>query len=198
MNGIDKITGKIAVDAKQEAEAILSQARSEAAAITKSYEAKSQEEAKRILAAGEEQAREIQRRAKSAAELEARQQVLATKQELISQAFDNALDQLLKLSAAEYTSLLARLAAQAGNGNEAVIMSPKDREAVGQAVVEQANKLLNEGGKKAGLTLSGETRAFKGGLLLKSGDVEINCTLETIVQLSKEELALDVAAALFA
>ena len=82
MNGIDKITGKIAVDAKQEAEAILSQARSEAAAITKSYEAKSQEEAKRILAAGEEQAREIQRRAKSAAELEARQQVLATKQEL--------------------------------------------------------------------------------------------------------------------
>ena len=54
MNGIDKITGKIAVDAKQEAEAILSQARSEAAAITKSYDAKSQEEAKRILAAGEE------------------------------------------------------------------------------------------------------------------------------------------------
>ena len=48
------------------------------------------------------------------------------------------------------------------------------------------------------MTLSGETRAFKGGLLLKSGDVEINCTLETIVQLSKEELALDVAAALFA
>ncbi len=199
MNGIEKITGKIAVDAKQEAEAILSQARSEAAAIAGKYQAQSQEEAKRILVAGEEQAKEIRRRAKAAAELEGRQKILTTKQELIAQAFDKALEKLLSLPAAEYTALLAQLAAgAAGSGNETVVMSPKDREAMGQAVVEQANKLLNQSGKAAGLTLSSETRDFKGGLLLKSGDVEVNCTLETIVQLSKEELALDVAAALFA
>ena len=48
MNGIDKITGRIAGDAKQEAEAILSQAVSEAAAITEKYKAQSQEEAKRF------------------------------------------------------------------------------------------------------------------------------------------------------
>ncbi|MEA4892211.1 MAG: V-type ATP synthase subunit E family protein [Peptococcaceae bacterium] len=199
MNGIEKITGKIAVDAKQEAEAILSQARSEAAAIAGKYQAQSQEEAKKILVAGEEQAKEIRRRAKAAAELEGRQKVLTTKQELIAQAFDKALEKLLSLPAPEYTALLAQLASRAaGSGSETVVMSPKDREALGQAVVEQANKLLSQSGKAAGLTLSSETRDFKGGLLLKSGDVEVNCTLETIVQLSKEELALDVAAALFA
>ena len=90
---------------------------------------------------------------------------MATKQELISQVFDQALAKLLAMPAKDYTALLAKLAAAAAEGKEAVVMSPKDRESIGSAVVDQANQLLAAAGKTPGLTLSPETRACKGGLL---------------------------------
>jgi V/A-type H+-transporting ATPase subunit E len=94
---------------------------------------------------------------------------------------------------------LARLAARAAStGQEEIIMSSQEKEACGRQVMEQANRLLAMAGKAGGLVLSEETRAFAGGLLLKSGDVEVNCALDTILRLVREELALEVAAALFA
>lgn len=199
MNGIDKIAGKIKEDAGQEIESILAQARSEAAAITEKYAALAKAESDKILFAGQEQAKEIRRRADSAADQEAKQQLLATKQKMLTRAFDEALQKLLALPAEEYAALLAGLAAKAASGgSEEIILSAKDREALGQKVLAGANQLLEKAGKKAALTLSSETRPFIGGLLLKSGDVEVNCTLDTILRLSKEDLALEVAAALFA
>ncbi len=199
MNGIDKIAGKIAEDAQKEMDSILAQARSEAAAIAEKYAAQAKAESDKILAAGQEQAKEIRRRADSAADQEAKQQLLATKQKMLARAFDEALQRLLALPAEEYAALLAGLAAKAAaSGSEEIILSPKDKEALGQKVLAGANQLLEKAGKKAALTLSAETRPFVGGLLLKSGDVEVNCTLDTILRLSKEDLALEVAAALFA
>ncbi|MEL7623224.1 MAG: V-type ATP synthase subunit E [Clostridiales bacterium] len=199
MNGIDKIAGKIAADAGKEIESILAQAQSEAAAIAEKYAVQAKAESDKILASGQEQAKDIRRRADSAADQEAKQQLLATKQKMLTRAFDEALQKLLALPAEEYAALLAGLAAKAASsGSEEIILSAKDREALGQKVLAGANQLLEKAGKKAALTLSSETRPFIGGLLLKSGDVEVNCTLDTILRLSKEDLALEVAAALFA
>ena len=72
-------------------------------------------------------------------------------------------------------------------GTEEVIFSPKDRETVGKAAVEQANKA---GGKK--LKLSGETRAIQGGFILRAENVEVNCAFDTLVRLQKAETAGEV------
>ncbi|MDR1193860.1 MAG: hypothetical protein LBK98_06835 [Peptococcaceae bacterium] len=199
MNGIDAIAGKITGDAQREAESILAAARDEARAIGEKYEAQARVEAEKIKIAGEEQAKEIRRRAAFAAEQDAKRQLLGAKQRLIAQAFDGALAKLLALPENEYVSLLARLAAQAADrGDEEIVMSPKEKETRGRQVTEEANRLLAKAGKRAGLKLSSESRAFAGGLVLKAGDVEVNCALDTILRLSKDDLALDVAAALFA
>jgi V/A-type H+-transporting ATPase subunit E len=199
MNGIDKIAEKIAEDAKKEAEALLTAAQAEAAAIADKYAAQAQAESEIILAAGREKAREIRRRADSAAVQEAKQQFLAAKQRIIAQTFDQALQRLLSLGLGEYRAFLARMAAKAAaTGSEEILLTSKDREALGQKVLEEANRLLKEAGKKGNLTLSPEAGSFSGGLVLKAGDVEVNCTLDALLRLSKEELALDVAAALFA
>lgn len=199
MNGIEKIADLITRDAQQDIQAVLTKASEEAAAVTAKYQQEADATARRIKAAGEEQAKELQRRAKSSAELEARQAFLATKQQLIAKAFELALDRLLALPQPEYIALLSRLAADASStGSEELILSPKDREAFGAQVVDQANALLAKQAKPASLALSAESRPIKGGLLLKAGDVEVNCTLDSIVRLSKDSLALDVAAALFA
>ena len=198
MNGIDKIAGKIAEDAKSEADSILAGARAEAGAIAKKYAALAKEEGEKILAAGRKRAAEISLRAVSTADQEAKLETLITKQNMISRAFDQALQRLMALPEAEYVDLLARLAAEASStGSEEIILSSKDLNACGAKVSKSANQLLAKAGKKNKMTLSTETRNFDGGLLLRSGKVETNCTLGVILRLSKDDLAPEVAAVLF-
>jgi len=47
------------------------------------------------------------------------------------------------------------------------------------------------------LTLSEETREIAGGVILKNGNVEINCAFETQLRLLRESMASEVAAILF-
>ncbi len=124
---------------------------------------------------------------------------LAAKQEMLDQAFALALEKLTQLPEADYVSLLARLAASAAvSGKEALLFNAADREKVGSTVVSNANALLAEAGKPAALTLSDQTRAIRGGLLLSDGAVEVNCALETLVRLSRSEVTGEVSKLLFA
>lgn len=55
----------------------------------------------------------------------------AAKQQLIDEAFAGAAQRLSSLPQAEYIDLLAALAAENGSGDEELLLSAKDREAVG-------------------------------------------------------------------
>ncbi|MCL1905681.1 MAG: hypothetical protein FWG06_01585, partial [Clostridiales bacterium] len=57
-----------------------------------------------------------------------------------------------------------------------------------------ANKRLPNGK----FTLAEGSRAISGGLLLSRGDVEINCTFESLIQQMRGELTPQVAQILFA
>lgn len=139
------------------------------------------------------------------AKLEARKTILAAKQELVGQAFDLALKKLLELPDQEYISLLAKLAVSASRtGREQVILSQKDRSRYGKQAVTMANDML---AKKAGpraaqtdgmLTLAEESRPMAGGLILRDGKVETNCSFEVLIHLQRDALSAEVARALFA
>ena len=89
---------------------------------------------------------------------------------------------------------LAGLAAEASStGREEVILSQKDRARYGKQVVTQANERLGDGH----LTLSVQTRPIRGGLILSDGDVEVNCTFETLVRLLRGEMDRTVVEVLF-
>ena len=57
---------------------------------------------------------------------------------------------------------------------------------------------LAEKGIKGALTVSGETREISGGVIVRQGNIEVNCAVETLVQLRRSELASQVAEILFA
>ena len=57
MNGIEKITGQIAVDAQKEIDALLQQARDQAAQTAAGYEAQAASQSQAILERGEQEAR---------------------------------------------------------------------------------------------------------------------------------------------
>ena len=194
MDGIEKITGRIAEDAGREIDSLLADARRQADEIPARYEAQAQRESEDIISRGKRNADERVERLASVAQLDARKLELAAKQEMLAKAYDLALEQLLNLPEKEYVALLADRAVKASStGKEAVIFSQKDRTRYGKAVVTQANERLGDGH----LTLSEQTRPIKGGLILSDGDVEVNCTFETLVRLQRGEMDREVAKVLF-
>ena len=127
-----------------------------------------------------------------------RRQVLEQKQALVNETFRAAEQTLCSLPENEYTALCAHLASDASvTGTEQLIFSEADRARVGEAACKLANELLQKAGKQASLTLSDETRPLRGGVVLKDGLIETNCSLGVLVDGLRPELSGKVAACLF-
>ena len=204
MNGIEKITGQIGADVQKEIDAALDQARAQAKEIEARYESQAQTQGEALRRKGEQDAALRRERLVDVARLEARKTLLAAKQDLVGQAFDLALKKLLELPDQEYIALLAKLAVAASRtGREQVIFSQKDRSRYGKQAVTMANDML---AKQAGphadhtsmLTLAEESRPMAGGLILRDGRVETNCSFEVLIHLQRDALSAEVARALFA
>ena len=203
MNGIEKITGQIGADVQKEIDAALDQARAQAKEIEARYESQAQTQGEALRRKGEQDAALRRERLVDVARLEARKTLLAAKQDLVGQAFDLALKKLLELPDQEYIALLAKLAVAASRtGREQVIFSQKDRSRYGKQAVTMANDML---AKQAGphadhtsmLTLAGESRPMAGGLILRDGRVETNCSFEVLIHLQRDALSAEVARVLF-
>ena len=198
MNGIEKISARILADAEAEAAAIRAQAEEKAAQIRAEYDRKLEDEQQRLTLEAQNEAQKQLERGQGAARMAARRQVLEKKQALVDKAFRTAEQQLLSLPEADYTRLCAQLAAQASvTGSETLIFSEADRARVGEAATALANELLVKAGRPAKLTLDSETRPMRGGVVLKNGLVETNCSIGTLVDGLRPELSGKVAGRLF-
>lgn len=190
MNGIEKIIRRIDADAQAEIDRILAEAAEQAAGITAKYRAQADAEAAALASRNEKTAAEREKRLVSSAQMEARKTELAAKQSLVEQAFALALEKLCAMPDDPYTAAVAELLVQAApDGRGSVIFAPAERERIGKQAVALANERLG-GGK---LVLAEETRPLKGGFVLSSGNVEVNCTFDTLVRLEKAEAAGAVA-----
>lgn len=195
MNGIEKITGQIGADAQREIDALLAEAAAQAQRVSAQAAERAEAEAEELLRRGREEAERREDQAGRVHALEERKLLLGAKGEMVAQAFDRALDALVALDDAAYITLLAGLAVNASRtGAEQVLFSQRDRNRVGKAVVTRANEIL---GTKGALTLAEGTRAIRGGLILVDGNVETNCSLETLVRARREDLEAQVAKVLF-
>lgn len=199
MTGIDKITQRIAEDAQQEAAAVIAQAQAQADEIMARYQAQAEQNAQDKRARGSKQAEETRSRLISAAQMEKNQQILAAKQEILEKAFALAAEKLRTMPEKEYIDLLAQLTVRASStGREQLILCVADRARYGVKIATRANDLLSKAGKEAHLTLSQKTGDFRGGVILADGDVEVNCTFETLVRLARGSVSGEVAKLLFA
>ena len=227
MEGINKITAKIAQDAQAEIDKLMAETEEKIQAVRTDAEHQAQQEANDIVEKGRMAAAERLERLESASRMERRKLELGAKQEVLGEAFDLALEKLCTLPEKEYISLLTKLVLEASSsGREQLIFSQKERSTVGKQVVMAANEALVKerapslpeevARSKVGaivdklvhnttavvtgagmLTLSEETRDIKGGFIMVDGDVEINCAFETLVRLEREQMEKKVADALF-
>lgn len=191
MNGIENIIKKIADEASAESEKILSDARAEADAIFSGYEKKVAEKKAVADALATSRAEETRLRLVGGYKLSERQKTLAKKQELISSAFDAAYEKLNAIEGNERADVLARLALRAANGASGeIILSAKDKENLSGEIAKKVSG-------NPGLKISDEVRPISGGLILKQGATEVNCTFRVLIDEMREVMSREVADILF-
>ena len=198
MKGVEKITERILAEANEAANTAKSDAEAKAKGILEEFEEKARQTYEQMVATGRTEAAAAAERKVRTARLQAKKDILGTKQEFINKAYTIAQESILAMPEDEYVDLLARKACEASvSGEEAVILNEDDRSVLGKKVVEAANALLAAAGKKASLTLSDETEKMIGGLFLKQNDVSVNCSIDSIIGTFREDLDVKVAKVLF-
>ena len=194
MKGTEKIIAHIRSDAKEQADTILAQAEQQCASIRADYEKQAKELYREKIRAGTADCQDRVDSMDRIARMEAKKGILALKQQMVSESFDKACDMIINLPKEQYAAFLAKLAAKASaTGDEEIILNARDRAAVGENVVKAANALVS-GGR---LSLSAETGSFAGGLILRRGSVEANCTVELLVELCRSDMSSEIAKVLF-
>ena len=194
MKGTEKIIAHIRSDAKEQADAILAQAEQQCASIRADYEKQAKELYREKIRAGTADCQDRVDSMDRIARMEAKKGILALKQQMVSESFDKACDMIINLPKEQYAAFLAKLAAKASaTGDEEIILNARDRAAVGENVVKAANALVSGGH----LSLSAETGSFAGGLILRRGSVEANCTVELLVELCRSDMSSEIAKVLF-
>ena len=188
MNGIEKITQRIQAQAQAEIDSILAAAQAQADVIAAQGKAQAEAEGAELAARNGQVAAEREERLVSAAQMEAKKMVLAAKQELVEKAYTRALEKMCSMSDEAYIAVVVDLLGQAApDGKGSVIFGADVKDRIGKAAVEQANKQLN-----GSFELAEETRSMQGGFILSRGNVEVNCTFDTLVRLQKAETAGEV------
>ena len=194
MKGTEKIIAHIKADADAQVNAILAQAEQQCAGIRGDFDKQAAALYAERLRAGVKETQDRVDGEARIARMEGRKELLAAKQELVSRSFRKAQEQIVSLPEEQYVAFLAKLAAQASvTGEEKIVLNARDRKAIGEKLVKAANARLENGR----LTLAEETGDFAGGLILRRGSIEANCTVELLVELSRSELSAQVAEILF-
>ena len=194
MNGMEKITARMKEDAARSLSELNAQTEQELRRIREESAARAEKERETAGGRAHLAAQERYERLCSAAEMETRKLTLSAKQKVLAETYDRALEILCSMPREEYLSLLVRLLkAAGGKGDEKIALSAKDRDEIGETLVERANKELN-----AHYTLAAEAADIRAGLVLISKECDVNCSFETLLALSREKTERGAAKLLFA
>lgn len=195
---LDKLIERIMGDARREAQEITDEAARQSEEIDAEAEREAQRTYERKVESARHAAEDEKKQRVTMASLNARKAVLAEKQVLIEEVAGRALEEIADLPEEQYAEMMVRrLLDVVGEQDGELIMSPADRDRVGQDIMSRVNSTLERGSKKGRVTLSGETRDIAGGFIFRSGGVEVNSSLESEVGSRKEELESKIVEILF-
>jgi V/A-type H+/Na+-transporting ATPase subunit E len=146
----------------------------------------------------EGEAVERQRRVKSVYDLEHKKNILAMKRDVLDIAFKSAVDDVAKLSDEKYEDMMQKLLIScATDGKGAIKVAKSDVNRLGADFVKSANDALKKSVGTGEVTLLSETCDKKGGFIYVSGGMEMDCSIEAVATLERENIETQAAEILF-
>ena len=196
MSGLDKMKARILEEARDTAGNILAQAQSDAEEAVRLAEESAKGETENILARAKRDAQEHAQRVESAADMQRKQAILATKQEMIGKVLDAAYDAVLALDDGKYFELLEKLLKEHVLAEDGVIcFSGRDLARMPEGFREKIGRIAAE--KGGSLKISETPEKIDGGFLLVYGGIEENCTVRAVFDSRRDELSDEMNRLLF-
>lgn len=194
-NSTQKITDKIAQDAQSFEEVSLREAEAGAAVIRDDYKSKADYAVAVIADKSKNNAARIVERAESGAELVKRNGALAAKSAILDDVFNIAVERIISSDDAQYLELMTAIAISAAEDINAGQTDNGINPCAGKIIMNKNDaikfgKQLAEASAKSGknLTLSDERANIRGGFILRYGDIDVNCSIESIVASMRPKL----------
>lgn len=196
--GIEKIKDKILADARELCDKILEDARREAQSIIGNAEKEAFQKVTIMTENAKEEALLIKKRIAAVSELENKKKALKNRQDMVEEAFSMALDRIASLPNDKYRKFFEDMLVNSVEEGEGIlVINKKDKERFGASFAGEINQKLNQLGKKSKIVVAQEELNSKGGFILRYGDMEINCTLEVILNIARPAIESEVAGILF-
>ena len=191
---VDDILKKIVADAEEAARKIVAEGQKAADAVAAEAGRRAEAQKKELRARAEQRAQEERNRITTLARLAARRELLDAKQTLVDRVFDEAGNRISGMDEAEYRRFISGLLKRTVESGDEEVLIGESETRIDQAFLDSVSK---DEGWSGGLKLSEERRPIEGGFVLRSGRVETNCALGTILRDAREVLETEVAAILF-
>jgi V/A-type H+-transporting ATPase subunit E len=219
MTGLEKVTGKILADAEADAFEILRKADAECAALRESREAACEAELEKLREAGDRECQSLIVRARSSAAMAKRNALLEARAAILDEAYATAEKQVRGMNSEQYLDLLQKMLRSALKrqleGEEEsmrlygedispaayeVVLSSRDRASYGDKLLTAFRAGLGSrlpAAVHAKLGLAADTAEIDGGLILRAGPVETNCSLAMLMAENRRETEAKVNRILF-
>ena len=219
MTGLEKVTGKIIADAEADARVILDRAEAECAAVKEKYAAATEAELEKLREENDRECQSLIIRARSSAAMAKRNALLEARAALLDEAYALAERQIKNLNPEQYLDLLQKMLRSALKNQLAgeeesmrlygedisptvyeVILNSRDRDTYGETLLPAFR--TGYGAKlpetaHAKLRMAAETAPIDGGLVLRCGPVETNCSLAMLMAENRRETEARVSRILF-
>ena len=219
MTGLEIVTGKIIADAEADAREILDRAEAECAAIREKARADLEAELEALRETNDRECQSLVIRARSSAAMAKRNAILEARAAILDEAYAAAEKQVRAMTNDQYLDLLCKMLRSAMKrqieGEEdslrlygedispdayEVVLNDRDRDYYGEKLLGAFRVGL---GSKfplsvlAKIRLATDTASIDGGLILRAGLVETNCSLSMLMAENRRETETRVSRILF-
>lgn len=193
MTGLDKIIKQIQLDSDNTCNSILDKNREECNRIMNKAEAEADLIRENGLSAADERYKNIIARAYSTSEIEERRIILQSKQKIVSDMTNNALQNMINLPDDNYFDVVYKLIEKYSLVGDGVIMfNSRDYSRLPSDFSAKANSVSK------GKILLGESAVdIDGGFVLVYGGIDVNCSFNSLFYDNSEKISDQVAQLLF-
>lgn len=219
MTGLEKVIGKIIADAKTDADLVLARADETCAAIRAESQSRVEAELEKLREASDRECEALITRARSSAAMVKRNALLEKRAALLDEAYAAAEHDIKTLPSDQYLDLLFKMLRgavrrQVEGEQESlrlygediapdayeILLNVHDRDTFGEDLLARFKKAMYGKLPDAALAkvrLSADTARISGGLILRCGAVEENCSLAMLFAHVRRETEAKISRLLF-
>jgi len=202
VNSINNITDKIILMAKKYEEELYIETDRQIGDIRDEYQSKAEYIKRKIMSDTKKECDEILARARSEAEFKKRNIILSTKVEIIEDALEGARQKIINMSDETYLAFCVKLLSKTisdyenwvkesetvydeniGESKYVLKLNARDKSRIGKSLCDEAKRLTNKE-----VSLCDRDYDIDGGFIFAAGNIEINCTVKSLIDSKKDVL----------